>query len=102
MTEGIEGSRRIAPLIPNLGPRLCSAVNTTLRPIYPWKETSTSCTKGGCAPETVWTDVEKGKSLVPTGFITPDRLSRSECLRRPHYPCPIIYADFGTHFSFNI
>jgi hypothetical protein len=101
MIGGIEGSRRIAPLILNLAARLSSAVNTTLRPLYPGKDTGISCTKGGWAPEPVCTDMEKRKYLVPTGVITPDRLSRSESVS-PHNPCPIIYADFGTHCSFNI
>jgi hypothetical protein len=96
MIGGIEGSRRIAPLILNLAARLCSAVNNTPRPLYLGEET------GGWAPEPVCTDVEKRKSLVPTGFKTPDRLSRNESFSRPHYPCPIIYTDFGTHCSFNI
>jgi hypothetical protein len=93
MIGGKEGNRRIAPLILNLAARLCSAVNIPSRPIYPGKET------GGWAPVSVSMDVEKRKSLVPTGVVTPVRLSCSELLSRPHHPCPIIYTDFGTALS---
>ena len=52
MIGGVEGKGRITPLILNLAARLCSAVNTTLRPLYPGKGTGTSCTKGWMGPRT--------------------------------------------------
>jgi len=64
--------RVIHQVILNLGARFGWLVNATLRLHYPReKDPALFAEEAGWAPGTVWTSIEKRKSLAPTGVRSP-------------------------------
>jgi hypothetical protein len=99
-----KGRKGIALLILNLCARWL-VVNAKLRPLYP-SETATRpiVQKAGSAPGPVWTDMEKRKSLGPTGVRAPHSPAHSESLYRLSYPGlpPYIYTPIKIHAWNNV
>ena len=81
--KAYRGSRDMAPLMLNLSTKSRTVVNFTPQPLEP-PETTTVSTEleAGWAPETVWTFLEKRKSLAPTAIRNPGPCSRYATLLR--------------------
>jgi hypothetical protein len=76
---GMERSRVIHQLIINLGARFGWLVNATLRLHYSReRDPALFAEEAGWAPGTVWTSMEKRKSLTPTGVRSPCSLLHTQ------------------------
>jgi len=106
MIGSVEGSRRITPLILKVAARLCSAVNTKLRPHYPGKETDTSCTRVWMGATASVRGCGEEKNTCPHRGYKPgppisQRVFKSNTLSLPHHPCrirnPLFFQYFFQH-----
>ena len=76
--KAYRGSKDTAPLILNLGNKLWSVVNITLRSLYPEQRSSVPTEWAAeWAPEPIWTFRRTGTSLTSAGIRTTDRPGRN-------------------------